>query len=94
MKEVLIDRKADIALKTLPQSDRSRAIRFIRLLEDRPWKDFFLTPRVKKIAGQENLYIVRITKDLRLILQVQDDAAKVLDIVRHDRITKFFKSST
>lgn len=84
-----LSRKAEIALHALQPDDMKRVVESIEMLNMYP-EEPFLSNRIKKVTALNDLYILRVTSDLRIIFQMIDSTKEITDIVRHSRLEKMF----
>ncbi len=81
--------QAQIAIRSLLPSDKERVKHLLALLERFP-DDEYVRQQAKKLKGNglDNLYIIRVTHNLRLIFRYSQDVVEILDIVTHDRLER------
>ncbi len=81
--------QAQIAIRSLLPSDKERVKHFVALLERFP-DDEYVRQQTKKLKGNglDNLYIMRVTHNLRLIFRYSQDVVEILDVVTHDRLER------
>jgi len=86
---VTISTQAQIAIRSLLPSDQERVKNLIALLERFP-QDDYIKQQAKELEDSElgNLYIVRVTHDLRLLFRYSQNVVEILDIVTHSRLEK------
>lgn len=46
---------------------------------------------VKRVSGQEGVYLCRVSSRIRMILQVQDEVITVLDIAAHIQLERILR---
>lgn len=80
--------RADIALESLSGTDRKKVIQKIDLLLNRGLPK--LGRSLKKLKGYPDIYVLRVTPNLRIILQYDELEIDILDIVRSDRLHKMY----
>ncbi|MCI0563001.1 MAG: hypothetical protein MN733_31375 [Nitrososphaera sp.] len=78
---LLIDRRARYALERLPEGHRAKVI---QKLEQLSVIGVQLPSYVKRLRG--NLYLFRVTPDLRAIFSLKRGSLLILDLVSHDRL--------
>lgn len=86
---VNISTQAQIAVRSLLPGDQERVKHLITLLEHFP-QDEYIKQQAKELEGNElgNLYIIRVTHDLRLLFRYSQNVVEILDIVTHARLEK------
>ena len=91
--QVTINRRAEIALRSLSQKEQEQISRAIDDLRAMSQKDFYKHDKLKKhyklisLAGEE-LYIFRGNQSIRLVLSATDDACIVEEILDHNRLKR------
>ena len=72
---------ADIALRTLSEDDRQRALAWQDHL--RNWEgDQFVRTHSHKLSSSENTYVLQTSTDLRIFFTKEDDKITVFDIAK------------
>jgi Txe/YoeB family toxin of Txe-Axe toxin-antitoxin module len=86
---VAISTQAQIAIRSLLPSDQERVKNLITLLERFP-QDEYVRQQARELKGSglDDLYIMRVTHDLRLLFRYSQGAVEILDIVTHSRLEK------
>jgi Txe/YoeB family toxin of Txe-Axe toxin-antitoxin module len=86
---VTISTQAQIAIRSLLPSDKERVKHLIALLEHFP-QDEYIRQQARRLKGNglDNLYIMRVTHDLRLLFRYSQGVVEILDIVTHARLEK------
>jgi mRNA-degrading endonuclease YafQ of YafQ-DinJ toxin-antitoxin module len=81
--------QAEIAMRSLLPSDKERVKHLIAMLERFP-QDDYVKQQAKKLKGAklDDLYIMRVTHDLRLIFRYTQGVVEIVDIVTHSRLEK------
>jgi len=80
--------RAEIALESLSDTDRKKVMQKIDLLLNRGLSK--LGRSLKKLKGYPDIYVLRVTPNLRIILQYDELEIDILDIVRSDRLHKMY----
>lgn len=86
---ILIQRRAEIALRSLNKLEQKRIKRALSALSAADWTLLRQSPNLHKLAtgySNKKLFIYRGTPKLRLILSLEGDTCTVEDIVDHDRL--------
>jgi mRNA-degrading endonuclease RelE of RelBE toxin-antitoxin system len=86
---VTISTQAQIAIRSLFPSDQERVKNLITLLERFP-QDEYVKQQARGLEGSglDDLYIMRVTHDLRLLFRYSQSVVEILDIVTHSRLEK------
>lgn len=86
---VTISTQAQIAIRSLLPGDQERVKHIVALLERFP-QDEYVRQQARRLQGNglENIYIMRVTHDLRLLFRYSQDVVEILDIVTHARLEK------
>lgn len=86
---VNISTQAQIAMRSLLPIDKERVEHLLARLKYFPSEDD-IKQQSKKLTGNEldDLYIIRVTHDLRVIFRYSQDTVEILDIVTHARLEK------
>jgi len=82
-----ISTQAQIAIRSLLPSDQERVKHLVAMLENLPREDY-AKQQARKLKGNglDNLYIMRVTHDLRLLFRSTQSMVEILDIVTHARL--------
>jgi len=83
--------RALVALRTLDNKDRVKVRKAIELFYQNP-DDPIIKRQVKELADAPDLYVMRVTQTLRVILSYFGPSLTVVDIVRSDRLKKMWGS--
>lgn len=86
---LLFERRAEIALRSLRGVDQKQIARALHVLEAIPLKELFRHPNIHKaLSGPDSkpLYVYGSGTRLRLILAIEGETCTVLDVVDHDRL--------
>lgn len=83
-------RKAEIAFKALLPEDREYVNDAVQSLE-RPAVSH-ADQKIKKLGGDDNLFIMSVTPKLRIIFQVSDGVRQIMDIFQPERLEKMYKN--
>ncbi len=86
---LLFERRAEIALRSLRGVDQKQISRALRELEAIPPKELFRHPKIHKVSSIPDspaLYIYGGRIRLHLILAIEGETCTVLDVVDHDRL--------
>lgn len=86
---VTISTQAQIAIRSLLPSDEERVKRLLAMLENFS-KDDYIKQQAHKLKGSafDDLYIMRVTPELRIIFRYLQDKVEILDILTHERLEK------
>lgn len=86
---VTISTQAQIAIRSLLPSDQERVKNLITLLERFP-QDEYVKQQARGLEGSglDDLYIMRVTHDLRLLFRYSQGVVEILDVVTHSRLEK------
>lgn len=80
---ILASTQAEIALRSLHPQDRDRVLMSIRMLDQSPKREF-IPQDAKKLKGHDDLYLMRVTPELRIIFRPRDGKDyEVVDIIAH-----------
>jgi mRNA-degrading endonuclease RelE of RelBE toxin-antitoxin system len=82
---VTISTQAQIAIYSLQPQDQRKVEERIRQLEHFP-QDEYVRQQANRLTGYQDLYLVRVNPNLRLIFRYAGQQSEVLDIVTHDRL--------
>jgi hypothetical protein len=91
--ELLIDRRATMALNGFPPEDQSRIRSTVGHLLG-PTAIEELGSRVHRLNSDEPLYSVRVPPDIRVIFTRRGDTIHVVDVVRRGTLKTFASGST
>jgi hypothetical protein len=85
-----MQRRAEVALRSLDARDRDRVMGVISRLERSDFQELRDRGHVNKLrqAPGVSLYVMRATNQLRVVLSFQNDRIIVEDIVPHDRLDR------
>lgn len=91
---LLLERRAEIALRSLRGVDEKQVLRALHELTALDPRTFFQHPKIHKVlvSTSSPLYVYGRGMRLRLILSVDGENCKVLDIVDHDRLGRLLPS--
>ncbi|PPT10942.1 hypothetical protein CKA32_002829 [Geitlerinema sp. FC II] len=86
---VTISTSAQIALRSLLPGDRERVQHLLSML-DNFTRDESLRQEAKQLKGEglNDLYIIRVDRDLRILFRYSKDDVEILDIMTHSRLEK------
>lgn len=79
--KVLIGSAAQAQISTMPESDQTQVAAALLKLHDK----FSNMEELRRIAPDEDLWEVRVTPDLRAVVQVAKDRAVVIAVARRDQ---------
>lgn len=87
---LLLERRAEIAVRSLHGLDQKRIHQALYELESLNPKEFFRHPKIHKAMSLSAipLYIYGGAMRLRLVLSIEGDVCKVIDVVDHDRLER------
>ena len=80
--------RAQIALDSLSNADRNKVLRKLEKLQG--GRGFSSNPNVKRLQDFPEIYVLRATLALRVILRYEEPFIEILDIVRHDRLKRMY----
>lgn len=85
---IQIERRAEIALRSLHGVDQKQVTRALHELNSIEMQAFYRHQKIKKAFSPtgENLYIYGGSMRLRLVLTIDGENCRVIDIVDHDRL--------
>ena len=84
-----LHRRALIALNELPSSDQGQVLEKVAAIVDLPPSQWS-SQGVKRLAGDQSLYLLRINDSLRVILrEIEGAKPEIQDIVRHETLEQF-----
>jgi len=83
--------EAKFALNTLSPQDQLR-IREIETKLDCPLEELVASGFVKKMEMPGDLFLARAGDSLRVIFEPTTEGARILDIVRHERLVEFHRA--
>jgi hypothetical protein len=89
--QLLLHRRAEIALRSLPEADRFKIKFALANLVGADLKQFLKNTKLKKLAtgiSDKKLFIYRGSTNLRIILSFEGDTCTVEDIVARDRLDR------
>lgn len=81
--------RAGFALRTLSNVNRAKAIKIIELFYSNP-EEVLKEHTARELAGSPDIYVIRITNTLRVIVSYSGLSLKVLDIVSSDRLKRMW----
>jgi len=89
--QLLIHRRAEIALRSLQQTEQGQIGRALEKLSDLDKASLHTSPKFHRIASLmsgKKLFIFEGNKKLLLVLSFDEDTCVIEDIVDHDRLKK------
>lgn len=91
--KVLIQRRAEIALRSLDPPERRKVEEALRWLESTDPSALNASPKLQKLklASPRLLYSLRVGNRLRVILSFNPTEWTVEDIVDHDRLVRLIR---
>ncbi|WP_304511905.1 hypothetical protein [Desulfobacula sp.] len=93
---ISIQRRAEIALRSLDKIEQKRILRSLSAISAIDRVNFSQDPKFRKLAtgfSGKKLYIYKGSQKLRLILSFEGDVCTVEDIVDHDRLSRLIAQS-
>lgn len=87
---VTISTQAQIAIYSLQPQDQRQVAERIKQLERFP-QDEYVRQQANHLAGFDDLYLVRVSPNLRLIFQYSGGRGEVVDVVTHDRLSQMHR---
>ena len=91
--EVLIQRRTEVAIRSLGQSEQKHILRALIELQSIDFKELNRHPKVYKLSAgysKVDLYIYRGSPKLRLIFLAKGDSCIIEDVIHHDRLKRLF----
>jgi hypothetical protein len=88
--QITVQRRAEVALRSLDARDRNKVMGVLSRLEQSGFQQLHDSGLVHKMrqAPGVNLYVMRATTQLRIVLSFQNDKVVIEDIVPHDRLDR------
>ena len=85
---ITIQRRAEIALRSLQQNERKQILKSLQQLEEVQPKDLWHIPKLQKLPNDlgKELHIYQGNRRLRLILSIKNNICIVEDILDHDKL--------
>jgi hypothetical protein len=91
--DVVLHRRAEIALRSLPPKDHTQVLASLRRLTAEPLSALTSTGKVRKISGpSKGLYSYRATPRLRLVFSTQSNKYLIEYIADHDHLEKIIRA--
>jgi mRNA-degrading endonuclease RelE of RelBE toxin-antitoxin system len=84
---VTVSTQAQIALRSLNPQDRDQIAKWIELLDGLS-QDEYVRMQVKPFSSEKDLYLMRVTLNLRLIFKSDGQDREIVDVVAHDRFER------
>ena len=87
---ITIQRRAEIALRSLEQDEKKQVLKSIEQIKSIPPNSLFQIFKLQKLSNglDENLYVYRASHRLSLILSVKDSVCIIEDILAADRLDR------
>lgn len=85
---VNLSRRAQIALNALQPEDREQVCDSLEALAQNPAMATS-DHSIHKLSGVNNLFVMKVNPEIRVIFEVNDSNKEITDIVMHDRLRKF-----
>lgn len=88
---IVMQRRAEIALRSLNTSERRRVVAALERLQATDFQTLLQGQQLYKLQGgsESGLYVLRATNRLRVIVSRRDTSLIVEDIMSNDRLTRF-----
>jgi mRNA-degrading endonuclease RelE of RelBE toxin-antitoxin system len=86
---ILIQRRADIAIRSLSTIERNQITSAFKELSESDRSRLLKNPKLQKLAtrfSDRKLFVYKSSSKFRLILSFKDDICTIEDIVDHDRL--------
>jgi hypothetical protein len=91
VKEIEFTRAAENALTSLENKVQIKAFQLLKTIATN-FTSPVLEGKVNKlIEPTRNLYVAKLNPKLRIIVELQEDKVKVVDILNHDLLKRYFK---
>ncbi len=91
VKQIEFTKAAENALTSLDPKEQEKAIMFLQKISENI-TDPALTDKINKLSGTGiNLFAVRLTLKLRIIIELLEDRVNVVDILNYDLSKVYFK---
>jgi mRNA-degrading endonuclease RelE of RelBE toxin-antitoxin system len=84
---VTVSTQAQIALRSLHPQDRDQIAKWIELLDGLS-QDEYVQMQVKPFSSEKDLYLMRVTPNLRLIFKSEGQDREIVDVVARDRLER------
>jgi hypothetical protein len=93
MKQIEFTKAAENALTSLDLREQKKAIRLLHTISENI-TDPVLTGKINRLTGSEiNLFVIRLSLKLRIIIELFEDRVNVIDILNHDLFKRYFKKA-
>jgi mRNA-degrading endonuclease RelE of RelBE toxin-antitoxin system len=87
---VTVSTQAQIALRSLHPQDRDQIAKWIELLDGLS-QDEYVQMQVKPFSSEKDLYLMRVTTNLRLIFKSDGQDREIVDVVARDRLERMYQ---
>jgi mRNA-degrading endonuclease RelE of RelBE toxin-antitoxin system len=84
---VTVSTQAQIALRSLHPQDRDQIAKWIELLDGLS-QDEYVRMQAKPFNSDKDLYLMRVTPNLRLIFKSDGQDREIVDVVTRDRLER------
>jgi mRNA-degrading endonuclease RelE of RelBE toxin-antitoxin system len=84
---VTVSTQAQIALRSLHPQDRDQIAKWIELLDGLS-QDEYVPMQAKPFTSDKDLYLMRVTPNLRLIFKSDGQNREIVDVVTRDRLER------
>ena len=96
MNTLILHRRAEKALRGLPDRERPRVMKALKEMEHLDWPKLLKNPKVRALkqdyqGSMERIYVYRPSSRIRIIFTKQDyEAIQIVDIASHDALRRYF----
>lgn len=93
VKQIEFTKAAENALTSLDPKEQEKAIKLLHTISENI-TDPVLTGKINKLTGDGiNLFAIRLSLKLRIIIELLEDRVNVIDILNHDLFERYFKKA-
>lgn len=91
---LLFERRTEIAMRSLRGTDQKQVQRALHELQALEPKDIFHHHKIRKLAASlsEPLYVYGGGIRLRLVLKIEGENCRIIDVVDHDRLDRLLQN--
>jgi len=86
-----LTKSSRVAYEALKERDKKLFMRLYHQIENDPqtlWKLY----QAKKLPNIDNTYLLRVSEQLRAIVNVNENQIIILEVVKHDTLQRLFSS--
>lgn len=93
VKQIEFTKVAENALTSLDPKEQEKAIKLLHTISE-SITDPVLIGKINKLTGSGiNLFAIRLSLKLRIIIEILEDRVNVIDILNHDLFERYFKKA-